>query len=247
MDERSIRVERAFALPGVVAALLTIPVLVIENSAASGAWHAVGVALNWLTWLFFLVESVTMLVIVPDRRGWIRRHWLDVALVVLTPPVLPPGLQWLRVLRLLRLLRLYRVARFVRGTFSPSGLPWALGFALLTVVAGAAVFESVEPERSFWDGVWWAVVTLTTVGYGDINPTTTTGRIVGIAVMVVGVGVFALLTGAVAQRFLASSLETAEEGIEHAIDSVEDEIAAEMEEIRRRLDRLEALVTGRSA
>ena len=65
-------------------------------------------ALNWVTWLAFLVELVVMLAVVPDRRAWLRHHPLDLIIVVLTPPVLPAGLQSLRVLRLLRLLRLLR-------------------------------------------------------------------------------------------------------------------------------------------
>jgi len=240
VDER--RVERIFELPAVVAALLTIPALVIENSSAGEPWTGVGTFLNWATWLVFLTEAVVLLAIVPERWRWIRTHPLDVALVLLTPPVLPPGFQWLRVLRLLRLLRLHRVVRFARRTLSPAGLPWVLGLALLALIVAAEVFESVEPGRSLWDGIWWAVVTLTTVGYGAIYPTTNTGRTVGIVLMVVGIGVFAFVTAAIAERFVALRLKEAEREIETEVDAAGAEIETELAAIRERLDRLSTLL-----
>lgn len=57
---------------------------------------------------------------------------------------------------------------------------------------------------SAWDGVWWAMTTVTTVGYGDIVPQTNGGRVIAIVVMVVGIGFIALLTAAAAERFLRS-------------------------------------------
>ena len=84
---------------------------------------------------------------------------------------------------------------------------------VLTAVGGGAGFSSVESDacsvekgRSTWDGVWWAVTTMTTVGYGDIAPETNYGRVIAIAVMLVGIGFIALLTGAFAQRFLAGEV-----------------------------------------
>lgn len=85
---------------------------------------------------------------------------------------------------------------------------------------------------SAWDGVWWAMTTVTTVGYGDIVPQTNGGRVIAIVVMVVGIGFIALLTAAAAERFLRS--EQAErrelEGIERRLD----EILVRLEAIERR-------------
>jgi voltage-gated potassium channel len=72
------------------------------------------------------------------------------------------------------------------------------------VVGGGAVFVAVERDQdlTIWDGLWWAAETVTTVAYGDIYPTTALGRIVATVVMSAGIGFVALLTGALAQRFL---------------------------------------------
>ena len=89
MDDRAARTAAKLELPLLLAALLTIPAIIIEESHPSPALHAAGVALNWLIWGAFLAETVLMLRVVPDRGAWLRGHPLEVAIVVLTPPFLP--------------------------------------------------------------------------------------------------------------------------------------------------------------
>jgi hypothetical protein len=136
MDERSERVARALNTPMLVAASLTIPMVAITESHPGGWLEGLARFLNWLTWSAFLVELVAMLWVVPDRRLWLRRHPLDVFIVVFTPPVLPAGLQSLRVLRLLRLTRLLRLAQLSREVFSLQGLHYAILLAVLTAIGG---------------------------------------------------------------------------------------------------------------
>lgn len=244
MNERSRRAARIFEIPLLVAALLTLPVVAIEQSSLSEPWDTVATVLNWTTWLVFLVELVVMVALAPDRRRYLREHPLNVALVILTPPLLPPGLQSLRVLRLVRLFRLLRVAPIARRIFSLEGLRYAAFLALLTLAGGAAAFQAAERGTqavSFADSLWWAITTMTTVGYGDVLPITQLGRMIAAAVMVIGIGFIALLTGAVAERFLQPSVAE----IEHEVEASEDEISVELAELRARFDRLEALLSRR--
>jgi voltage-gated potassium channel len=245
MDERSRQIAKRFEAPILVAALLVIPVIVIEESNVSDAWKTVGAILNWAIWITFALEVVVMLAVVPSKRRWLLDNPLEVVIVLFTPPFLPASLQALRVFRLLRVLRLLRLARLARRLFSLEGLRYVALLALLTVLGGGAAFAALEKGSSTWDGVWWAVTTMTTVGYGDISPKTVPGRIIGMAVMFVGIGFIAVLTGAVAQRFLASQIEEVEEAVED-VEATDAEVLAELREVRSRLDRLEVALQKRA-
>ena len=152
-----------------------------------------------------------MLSVVDDRWRWLRDNPLDVAIVLLTPPFLPAALQATRVFRLLRLVRLMKLAVLSRRLLSTEGVRDAAVFALITILGGGAAFAAVENGHhegdaiSAWDGVWWAITTVTTVGYGDISPTTLGGRVIAIVVMVVGIGFVAIVTAAAAERSCAAA------------------------------------------
>jgi voltage-gated potassium channel len=234
-DESLARWTKRFEIPTAVAAGLVIPALVIEADAgADNGWQQVAVALNWLIWTIFAAEFITLIVLAPDRRAWLKHHRLDTAIVVLTPPFAPAALQGFRALRLLRLLRLVRTARLLRQVLSPEGIGFVGVAAALLVVVGGATFASVEPQQnlSSWDGVWWATTTVTTVGYGDISPQTDVGRIIAIVVMFAGIGFVALLTAALAQTVIGTR-------------STDPAVVERLDAIASRLDRLEDTLRSR--
>lgn len=233
VEDRADRVERRLERPLLAAALLTIPAIAIEQSNAAEPWATIATVLNWTIWLAFVAEVVVMLRVVPDRRAWLRAHPLDLAIVVLTPPFLPASLQAARVFRLLRLLRLLRAAGLARRLLSTEGVRDAAVLALLTVLGGGAGFAAVEKSQdlSSWDGVWWALTTVSTVGYGDITPKTDGGRVIAIVVMLVGIGFVAILTAAAAERFIAGRREMMAEE--------RRELRERLDEIITRLDRME--------
>jgi voltage-gated potassium channel len=245
MDERSQRIERRLEPLVLVAAVLVIPVLVLEDGNYGAPWDSIGVALNWATWLAFLAETAVMLSVVPNRRDWLRQHPIDVTVVVLTPPFLA-FFAPVRLLRLLRLLRLFRLAPLVRRLVSAEGLRSTALLALLTAVAGGAAFAEVERNRSTGEGVYWALTTMTTVGYGDLSPKTAAGRAIALVVMLVGIGFVAILTGAIAQRFVARDVEEEAEHVEEQLDEASTAILAELRALQARLAGLEAAIQRRA-
>ncbi len=224
MNPRAEALERRLERPLLLAALLTIPAIGIEQSDAGQPWETSATVLNWLVWTAFLLEAVLMLRVVDDRWEWIRDHPLEVAIIVLTPPFLPASMQAARVFRLFRLLRLLKLAVLARRLFSTEGVRDATVLALLTVVGGGAAFATVEKEQdlSAWDGVWWALTTVTTVGYGDLSPQTDAGRVIATVVMLVGIGFIAILTAAAAERFLRAQRQerTEFERVEKQLETI---------------------------
>ncbi len=237
MDERSERIAKRFELPVTVAALLVIPVLILQQPDVGEPWSVVADVLDWASWTVVAAEVVVMLTIVPDRRAWLRRHFLEVAIVVLTPPFLT-AFKSLRLLRLLRLLWLFRLAPVAHRLFTTAGVKSAALLVALTAVAGGAAFAELEKGQSTANGVYWAVTTMTTVGYGDPQPTNTSTKILAVLVMFIGIGFVAVLTGAIAQRFLAPDIAE-EEQEQTAIEATNREILAELREVRTRLEALE--------
>jgi voltage-gated potassium channel len=179
-----------------------------------------------------------MLRVVPDRRRWLREHPLDLAIVIFTPPFLPPALQATRVFRLLRLLRLVRAGSLARRVFSTEGVRDASVLALFAVVSGGAAFAAVEKDQqlSAWDGVWWAITTVTTVGYGDPPVETDAGRIIAICLMFTGIGFVAVLTAAAAERFVRS--RRAEEQARAERLAIEERAQRQRRAIEERLDQI---------
>jgi voltage-gated potassium channel len=238
VNERADRMQRRVEVPLLVAALLTIPLVVIQQADAGAAWNAVADVLSWATWVAFLGEIVLMLRAVPDRGTWLREHPLELAIVVLTPPFLPAGMQAARVFRLLRLLRVVRAGMLMRRLLSTEGVRDAAVLAMVTIFAGGAGYAAVEKGQhlSTWDGVWWAITTVSTVGYGDTYPHTDAGRAIAIVVMGVGIGFIAILTAAAAERFLRAQRQE-----HHELAAVE----AKLDEVLRKLDAVEAAAASR--
>lgn len=241
-NSRAVERQRRLALPVAIAALAVVPVLVLQESQeVPQAVRTAATVIDWLIWGVFLFEIVATTVAAGDRAGWLRSHVLDVAIVALSVPLtsILPALRAVRVLRLLRLLRLPGLARTL---FSPTGVRYASFLALLTVLGGGEAFAEAE-HHSLGEGVYWAATSITTVGYGDFAPLTSTGRAIAVVVMVVGIGFVAILTGAIAERFVSRdvrALEADETKLLETLLRVEAavaEVSGRLAELERRTPR----------
>lgn len=144
----------------------------------------------------------------------------DIIAVLAVVPALR-GLRALRALRLARSVRSVPLASPIRGLVQAvreHGLLYGLAFSVLgiaTILGGTSLYMAEARQNpavaSLADGIWWALVTLTTVGYGDISPTTVAGRLVGGGLMVVGMVTLALFAGIVGNTMLSSVMRVREE------------------------------------
>ncbi len=145
---------------------------------------------------------------------------------------------------MLRLVRLLRLSQQVRVMFSPTGVRWAGFITLVTILGAGTAFADIEHKQTVWEGLYWAVTTVTTVGYGDVAPVTTGGRILAVVVMFVGIGFVAILTGAIAQRFMTSVSEVEAEA--ERLEMSEAELLREIHEVSQRLRHVEAALSRRA-
>ena len=212
------RFSRAVDGPLTVLALVMIPLIVLPLVVdLSPGTESAFLAIDYLIWAVFAAEYAIKLYLAPNRRQFVAHHIPD--LIIVLVPMLRP----LRVLRSVRLLRLLRLAlltglaakglREARNILRRRGLNWILLIVLvLNLIAAAMVleFERGNPDAnidSYPDALWWAVTTITTVGYGDRFPMSSAGRGVAVVLMIAGIAMFGVITASIAAYFVEQKAE----------------------------------------
>jgi voltage-gated potassium channel len=225
------RPGRGFDLALIVAILASVAVVMLESvTPFRDTYGPILRAAEWGFTVLFTVEYVTRLWCVA-RPGLYARSPLGIIdLLAILPTyisVLLPGGQVLAVVRILRVLRVFRILKLAHYTGEASVLMAALRasrykitvfvFAVMTivVVVGSLMFLVEGSDAGFTSiprGVYWAIVTLTTVGYGDIAPQTPLGQGLASIVMIMGYGIIAVPTGIVTAEIAYASRPGAARG-----------------------------------
>ena len=213
-----------------VALLILIVISLVSVSLESVAeirleWGAYLRAIDWTVTILFTIEYVLRLSCVRRPWGYARSFFGIVDLLAILPTYLSlfiAGSQSLMVIRALRLLRIFRVLKLAHFVGEQRALHAALrasirkivvflgAVLMVTIIVGALMYLIEGPENGFTsipESVYWAIVTMTTVGYGDIAPQTVLGKLLASAVMILGYGIIAVPTGIVTVE-VAHSLRT---------------------------------------
>lgn len=215
------RAGRTFDIVLLVLILLSVGVAMLDSVPSIHAEH--GRLLYLIEWGFtvvFTIEYITRLICVRRPLAYATSFFGLVDLLTMLPMYLSlivPGSQSLIVVRALRLLRVFRVLRLplylTEAHFLADALRHArrkitvfvLTVLMIVVIVGTVMYLIEGPDNGFTSiptSVYWAIVTLTTVGYGDVAPHTTLGRFIASALMITGYGIIAVPTGIVTAEMM---------------------------------------------
>ena len=208
-----------------------VPVAAALEEWGDGVWHDIG-RIGFLVLWLGIVAIVVAEVVLTLRLGENRiRAIIWLLVVALANPAADPIVQLLLTGRVIRAVRLREefTQEVGRQMFSGRGIRFTIGVSVLGMFGLGWLFSAVETTQhlSVGDGVWFALVTAATVGYGDIVPSNAAGRLIASALMVLGLFVVGLLTGAIAERFTRATRP-------------EDDVAQRLDELAERLARIES-------
>jgi voltage-gated potassium channel len=242
--------DQQIYLPLMLSAIL--PIVTAASRASTDSW--VSIIVNVAAWIVFVIDLTVHVRLV---RGYLRTGVgvFDLVIVIITAPwFLLPGLGGSEILVLARLARLVRLlfvsksARRAGQRLGKVGLFAAGMLFFCSWIAYVAERATNSEFNDYWSSLWWGIVTLTTVGYGDIVPETTEGRFAGTFLMLTGIATLGLISGTLASMFRLSPSGATESEVPTPADDTTDApvagpggaaLAAEVTAVREQLAALD--------
>jgi voltage-gated potassium channel len=211
---------------------------------------------DWLLWGFFVVELITLLCLANQRWRYLRDNWFNLVVIIVAMPALW-GEQELGMLRAVRfalvVMKLANLSSTIRVVLTRNNLGLTILAAWIFVFCAGVVMTAIEPGfKNIEEGIWWAWVTVTTVGYGDVVPVTTGGRLLAGLVMLVGLGIFSLITANFSAFFVTREelklVRKEEQVLEKEVQVLvsEQKILEHLQKIEHRLHTLEKEITNKN-
>ena len=205
---------KRFDIALIILILLSVVVLMLESVASFAEKHAQALRIaEWCFTVFFTIEYIVRIYCSSNRRVYLTSFYGIVDLLSILPSyisLLVPGANFLLIVRLLRVLRVFRVLKLVRYLSDANVLVRSMLMArrkififFMSVLVLATIFGSLMyivegPENGFSSipkSIYWTIVTITTVGYGDIVPQTAIGQVISAIAMLTGYSIIAVPTG----------------------------------------------------
>lgn len=200
-----------------ILAIISVVFAAIDMSHGLSYWLAV---IDNIIYTVFVVDYIVRLILAKNKRTFFKDNVLDLIAII---PINPT----LRIFRAFKILRLVKLTKFAKLTriltstgrllthckrfLNTNGFKYILMTAAALILIGGTLISYFE-DMTFQDGIWWAFVTTTTVGYGDISPGTGAGRAVACILMIVGIGLIGSLTSTITSFFMHANKETVNSG-----------------------------------
>lgn len=232
-----------------IAWLVIVFVLVTTDVTSSVSIPLVGSL--FALWAIAAAEYLVRLIIVPDRRGYLKRRWVEPATVVV-PPL--QGWHFVGIEKVALLMREGQLR--VEAVLRHHSLFRVLIAAAATLFVGAWLVLLFEQNakgsniHSYPDALWWAIVTVTTVGYGDRYPTSEASRMVAVVLMLLGISLIGVLTATIASVFVKEHTDANKEEYQKGHEDLGQQlsvISERLADIERRLGAAPADVAAADA
>lgn len=217
---------RSFDIALIIAILFSIVLVMLESVESFDAkYHNFLNVSEWAITILFTLEYIARLVVINKSTKYIFSFYGIIDLLATIPKYVSlifVGTQALVVLRALRLLRIFRILKLTMFIGASANLISALkasknkiaifvfSIIVLTIILGTIMYLIEGPEYGFTSipiSMYWAIVTLTTVGYGDLSPSTPFGQFIASIVMILGYGIIAVPTGIVTAEMTKQDLK----------------------------------------
>ncbi len=211
---------RGFDIALIIAILLSVMAVLIESVPSVGEeYSAMFRNFEWVITIVFTLEYLLRIYIAYDRKRYVMGFWGIVDLLSVLPAyisLIVSGYHYLTLVRILRLLRIFRILKMIRFIREIEVLLVALRNSarkilvflacvfLLAIILGTAMYVAENHTNGFTSipqCIYWAIVTITTVGYGDIVPLTNAGKVIASVIMLVGYSIIAVPTGVISVEF----------------------------------------------
>ena len=219
-------------------ALISISFVILDTANEIDITKYPYVYLDNTILIIFAIDYFTRLVLAPNKREFIKHNIFDLLSII----PFNSFFSFFRVARLARLARLARIIRIVGLTgklknelarfFKTNGFIYLVIICFLILLA-ASITYSISEKVSLGEALWWSIATTTTVGYGDISPTTITGKIIATVLMFVGIGFIGMLTSSIMTFFSQKEDDDAIKEILKKLDKIEKENIELRNEVRK--------------
>jgi len=159
--------------------------------------------LDKIIWFIFFIDVLVGLLRSKHKGSYLLKHPLEIVAAIPLDSIF----QSARIIRLVRVLRFFSIGKKtfkpIREILKTNGLHKLLAVAVFFLIGATLLVKHFEPGiGSYADGLWWSIVTTTTVGYGDLSPKTSTGRLVAVFLMLIGIGIIGTLTSSITTFFI---------------------------------------------
>lgn len=194
---------------------------------------------DWLVWLIFVLETASLTYFVRHKRKYLSNNWMNLAIIIGSVPLVWHYTPLAGLLRSLRLLLVFvlltRLSKNIRELLGGHQLGSTLTVAFLTMSFSGIIITRLDPSiGDVWDGMWWAWVTMSTVGYGDIVPVNGAGRLFGAFLILFGVVLVSLLTANISAYLIGGEVKKMEHE-EHDAEVLLRDIVKRLERIEKKM------------